>query len=137
MAAGTVVVENDRILLVKEHGVWSLPKGVVEDGELASSAAIRETREETGLSVTLDGLAFVTEFTVGTEQHLQLFFAGLVGDETPSPADPDGDVTEARYVPLDDLREYLQFVPRRRPLERWLKAREPVYHVGLEGNTVN
>lgn len=38
------------LVAVKEGKVWSLPKGIVERGEEASETAVREVREETGLS---------------------------------------------------------------------------------------
>ena len=49
--------ENDaRVVLVKRahppiQGQWSIPGGVLEVGELVREAAIREAREETGLTV--------------------------------------------------------------------------------------
>jgi len=48
-----------RILLVRrcDTGDWELPGGHVDPGESASDAAIRETAEESGITVEITGLA--------------------------------------------------------------------------------
>lgn len=56
VGVGSVIIESDRVLLVKRahppiQGQWSIPGGVLEVGELICEAAIREVREETGLIV--------------------------------------------------------------------------------------
>jgi ADP-ribose pyrophosphatase YjhB (NUDIX family) len=52
-----------RILLChrRDTDVWNLPGGQVERGEAPWQAAIRETQEETGLSVSVERLVFVDE----------------------------------------------------------------------------
>lgn len=55
--AGIVVVQNERILLVRQYRFlldgfsWELPGGTVDDGEDEVLAAQRECHEETGISV--------------------------------------------------------------------------------------
>ena len=56
IGVGAVIIEGDRVLLVKRanppiQGQWSIPGGVLEVGELVREAAVREAREETGLIV--------------------------------------------------------------------------------------
>jgi phosphatase NudJ len=54
-----VVRQGDRFLLVHEakHGQgWCVPAGRVEPGESLFDAAVRETLEETGVPVVLDGV---------------------------------------------------------------------------------
>jgi len=56
VGVGAIIIEGDRVLLVKRahppiQGQWSIPGGVLEVGELVREAAIREAREETGLIV--------------------------------------------------------------------------------------
>lgn len=54
--AAAVIVDSGRVLLVrrrvKEGSLsWQFPAGEIEEGESAADAAVRETREETGLIV--------------------------------------------------------------------------------------
>jgi len=56
VGVGSIIIENDRVVLVKRahppiQGQWSIPGGVLEVGELVREAAVREAREETGLIV--------------------------------------------------------------------------------------
>jgi 8-oxo-dGTP pyrophosphatase MutT (NUDIX family) len=50
-AGGVVVGSGGRVVIVNQNGrSWSLPKGHVDPGESDLEAAIREIREETGLT---------------------------------------------------------------------------------------
>ena len=49
-AGGIVVDEAGRWLLMRRNGRWDLPKGHIEAGEDAATAAVREIAEETGVA---------------------------------------------------------------------------------------
>jgi 8-oxo-dGTP diphosphatase len=56
VGVGAIIIEDSRVVLVKRahpplQAEWSIPGGVLEVGELVREAAIREAREETGLTV--------------------------------------------------------------------------------------
>ena len=56
VGVGAVIIEGDRVVLVKRlhpplQDKWSIPGGVLEVGERVREAAMREAREETGLTV--------------------------------------------------------------------------------------
>src|SRR5262249_33755863 len=56
--------ETDYLLLHYTSGHWDFPKGNVEKGETETEAAVRETREETGISdiKIVDGFREVVEY---------------------------------------------------------------------------
>jgi len=67
VVAGTIPVEDGRILLARRNidpskGKWTFPGGFVDWGETVTGAALRETLEETGLRVDLDGLVGVYSY---------------------------------------------------------------------------
>ncbi|WP_261664606.1 NUDIX hydrolase [Deinococcus sp. Marseille-Q6407] len=130
IGVGCVILRGDQILLVRERGRWSLPKGGLEAGELIQDGARRETYEETGLVIELRDLAFVVEFQAESwGHHLQFFYTGRVVGGDLGPRDPDHDVQEARFVPVRELREYIRFRPRLVSLETWLHERRPRHFV--------
>jgi ADP-ribose pyrophosphatase YjhB (NUDIX family) len=56
VGVGAIIIEDARLVLVKRahpplQAEWSIPGGVLEVGELMRQAAVREAREETGLTV--------------------------------------------------------------------------------------
>ena len=48
-AAGGVVLCDGQFAAIERHGIPDLPKGHIEEGEDAATAAIREVEEETGI----------------------------------------------------------------------------------------
>lgn len=55
-SAGGVVFKKEgnlfyvALIAVKNKTIWTLPKGLIDEGETVEESAIREVREETGLS---------------------------------------------------------------------------------------
>ena len=61
VAATCIVERGEQVLLVKRgnepgYGLWSMPGGYVDRGEVVEDAAAREVLEETGLEVEIDRL---------------------------------------------------------------------------------
>jgi 8-oxo-dGTP pyrophosphatase MutT (NUDIX family) len=106
-----VVRLDNRFLLVHEatHGqLWYLPAGRVEPGETLEIAAVRETLEETGVPVVLDGVLRVEHtplrFGQETGARVRIFYAAHPADDTPPKSAPDDESLEAAWIDLDDLR---------------------------------
>jgi ADP-ribose pyrophosphatase YjhB (NUDIX family) len=61
MVVGSLPVWNRSVLLclraiAPRQGLWTLPAGFMENGESLEQAALRETQEEAGAHIVLDGL---------------------------------------------------------------------------------
>ena len=67
VVAGAIPEQDGKLLLTRRsidpgRGLWTFPGGFVDFDEPVTDAAIRETREETGLDVALDGLLDVYSY---------------------------------------------------------------------------
>ena len=100
-AVGAVVTDDaGRVLLVREDGEWLAPGGEVEPGETHEEALVREVREETGVTVSVDALVAVTEVAFECDDdRLAFYFAHYTA--TPAATDltddpgVDGEVIES------------------------------------------
>jgi ADP-ribose pyrophosphatase YjhB (NUDIX family) len=131
--AASTVVANDQgaILLIRrsDNQLWTIPGGAMEPGETIAQAAIRETKEETGLDVELDRLVgiysnprHVVEYSDGeVRQQFSVCFAAHVTGGAQATSDESLDVgfyslDEIERMPVhDSIRLRIRDFNSRRP----------------------
>lgn len=126
-AAGCVVLARDAtgrplVLLIQDRqGVWTLPKGHIDDGESDEEAAVREVAEETGIVCTLaERLDRITYpiYRLGHWRDKQVtFFLASASPEPPVPAVAEG-IRSAAWVPLSDAIRQIGYRQLRTLLQR-------------------
>jgi len=80
-AAAIVVNEKNELLLIKgPRRGWEMPGGQVEEGESLSQAAIRETKEESGIDIEIIKFCGIFQ-NVGNSVCNTLFLAKPIGGE--------------------------------------------------------
>lgn len=107
------------------HGklLWSLPKGHIEEGETTEQTAMREVKEETGISAhVLRPLGTIDYWFVAERRRIHKtvhhFLLEADGGEL---SDEDIEVTEVAWVPLAELESTLAYADERKLVR---KARE-------------
>ena len=114
VAVNVAVIHEEKILLTKREDfeVWCLPSGGVEEGESLAEAAIRETKEETGVDVELTRLVGVYSRLGGMPDVHAILFAGKpVGGEIKT---QPGETIEVAYFPSDELPQEIAFGHKKR-----------------------
>jgi phosphatase NudJ len=102
-----VVRRGRRALLVHErkHGLlWYLPAGRKDPGETFADAAIRETREEAGIDVVLEGILGIEHRPLPDSARLRVIYLARETDDTPPKSIADEHTLEARFFALEEMR---------------------------------
>src|SRR5215210_4098526 len=96
-----VVRLGQRFLLVHErkHGQrWYLPGGRVEPGESLTMAARRETLEESGIPVKIEGILRIQHTPSVEGTRVRVIFVARPQDETPTKNQPDSDTLGSAWM---------------------------------------
>jgi ADP-ribose pyrophosphatase YjhB (NUDIX family) len=111
-----VVVTNEagEILMIRrtDNDNWAVPGGAIDLGESVAQAAVRETREESGIECEITGivgiysdpkhvLLYTSNGEVRQEFSIVLTGRSLSGQPTPS-----SESSEVRWVPVSEVRDY-------------------------------
>ena len=114
LAVNVAVMHEGKILLTQREDfeTWILPSGGVEDGESLAQAAIRETKEETGLDVELTRLIGVySRLSNMGSVHAVLFAAKAIGGEIKC---QEGETIAVEWFDYNDIPSPLSAGHKRR-----------------------
>jgi len=102
--------------------IWSLPKGHIEQGESPEDAAIREVREETGITARILAPLGTIQFRFTVEDRrihktVHHFILERVGGEL---SDDDVEVVKVAWVPIDQVQSRLRYRDERQLMAKAL-----------------
>ena len=108
------------ILQHKNGGHWAFPKGHVEEGETEEQTALREVKEETGLSVNIQsGFRETTRYSPkpGVTKQVVYFLAGAESDKAHAQQE---EVSAIRFLPAQEALSLITHNSDRRLLQKAL-----------------
>src|SRR3990172_832118 len=114
VGVGTFIMKHGHVLLIRRGtspalGKWSIPGGLVQVGETVEAAAMREAKEECGLTVRLEGLVGVVNRifhdATGRVQYHYVLIDFLARPQLGEPH-AGSDAAEGRWGPLGKVKTY-------------------------------
>jgi ADP-ribose pyrophosphatase YjhB (NUDIX family) len=105
---GTLPVWEDRVLLCRRNieprfGFWTLPGGFMELGETLEGGAVRETIEEAGARIDVEGLFTVLSLPRVGQVHFYFRARLLDIDFAPGPETIEAQLFTENEIPWDEL----------------------------------
>lgn len=104
-----IVRKDDKFLLVHErkHGQkWYLPAGRIEPREDFVTAAKRETLEESGVPVIVEGVLHIQHTPMfDGSARVRFIVTARPADDTPPKSEPDEESLGAAWMTLEEMQE--------------------------------
>jgi 8-oxo-dGTP pyrophosphatase MutT (NUDIX family) len=113
-AGGIVVNPNKEILWIFRRGFWDLPKGKLDPNETIEACALREVKEETGISNLLLGDLIITtkhqyfDTFLNTEVEKTTYWYHMTTDTIQKGIpQTEEDIEAIAWVKKEDITPYL------------------------------
>ena len=137
-AAGGVVGENGRIILIFRRKKWDLPKGKLKKKESKKAGAVREVEEECGIKVTLRNKICTTWHTYLLNGKYILkkthwYHMGCHDDSQMTPQ-ADEEIEDVQWMDFDQTRQalYNSYRTVRHVIKRYYSVKSE--EIAQEGN---
>jgi len=123
-----VTDDQDRILMIRrtDNGNWAVPGGGIELGESLIEAAMRETKEESGVDCQITGISgiytdprHIILYTSNGEARQEFSIVLTARPAGGQPA-PSSETSEVRWVPRAEVEGYMMDRSMRLRLEHYL-----------------
>ncbi|MFB9277596.1 NUDIX hydrolase [Cohnella cellulosilytica] len=116
-AAAIVINDKNEILLIKgPRRGWEMPGGQVEEGESLTDAAVRETKEESGIDIEIIKFCGIFQ-NVGNSICNTLFLAKPIGGELIQTSES----LESGFFPIKEALEKVKWKDFRQRIEYCLR----------------
>jgi ADP-ribose pyrophosphatase YjhB (NUDIX family) len=115
VCVGSIVLRGQRALFVRQApghslaGQWSIPWGIVDQGETPEDAALRETYEESRISARIEGLAGIQNLPQASWLGVVFLCHHVEGEPLSDGVETD----RAAYFSLEEIDAF------REPFEPW------------------
>lgn len=105
--SAVLIKKDNSFLLVQEngphvYGLWNWPQGKVEQGETFEQAALRESKEETGLNIKIEKLLVILKDTFPDTKELYLYLGSIIDGEITF---PKNEIMDVKFFTLEEIEK--------------------------------
>jgi len=110
-SAGGVLIKGSEVLLIKNPaGVWTFPKGNIEEGETPEETAVREVLEETGVEgKILKDLGVINYWYQLKGEKVFKSVRYYLMEYVKGEPRPSWEVEDARFFPLSEAERMIRY----------------------------
>ena len=110
--SAAIIVNDGRVLMVRRRVsegelMWQFPAGAIEPGEAAVDAAVRETSEETGL--TVKAIRQIGYLASHPKSGREMFYTACEPVSGEAHVADDEELDEIAWVALDEIPQYVPY----------------------------